>query len=77
VDPFLFFAIHLLISWLYNPSLEKSEAFTLNKENQRIIDSLKRLKIAQSKSADRIYPFNPNYISDFTTRGAGTAVGVL
>ena len=65
MDPFLFFAIHLLISWLYNPSLEKSEAFTLNKENQRIIDSLKRLKIAQSKLTDSIYPFNPNYISDF------------
>ena len=65
MDPFLFFAIHLLISCLYIPSLEKSEAFTVNKENQRIIDSLKRLKIAQSKSADSIYPFNPNYISDF------------
>ena len=62
---FLFFAIHLLISWLYNPSPEKSEAFTVNKENQRLIDSLKSLKIAQSKSTDSIYPFNPNYISDF------------
>lgn len=37
----------------------------MNEETKQLIDSLKGLKIASNKARDSIYPFNPNYISDF------------
>lgn len=61
----LFLIIHLLISLLYKQSRQNSETLVVNKETQHLIDSLKGLKIASNKARDSIYPFNPNYISDF------------
>lgn len=71
---FLFLVIHLLISLLYKPSRKNTEPLVVNKETQHLIDSLKSLKIASNKVRDSIYPFNPNYISDFKAYQLGVSM---
>ena len=70
----LFLVIHLLISLLYKPSRKNPEPLVVNKETQHLIDSLKSLKIASNKVRDSIYPFNPNYISDFNAYQLGVSM---
>ena len=70
----LFLVIHLLISLLYKPSRKNTEPLVVNKETQHLIDSLKSLKIASNKVRDSIYPFNPNYISDFKAYQLGVSM---
>ena len=70
----VFLVIHLLISLSYKPSQRNAETFVVNKETQHLIDSLKSLKIASNKIRDSIYPFNPNYISDFKAYQLGISM---
>ena len=70
----LFLIIHLLISLVHKPSRQDSETLVVNKETQLLIDSLKSLKIASNKVRDSIYPFNPNYISDFKAYQLGISM---
>lgn len=74
---FLFLVSHVVISLVYKPSLSSSEAMVVNKETQRLIDSLKGLKIASDKARDSIYPFNPNYISDFKAYQLGISTAAV
>ena len=67
----------MVISLVYKPSLSSSEAMVVNKETQRLIDSLKGLKIASDKARESIYPFNPNYISDFKAYQLGISTAAV
>ncbi|MDG1930381.1 MAG: helix-hairpin-helix domain-containing protein [Flavobacteriaceae bacterium] len=74
---FLFLGIHLLIRLSDNPSTNNTNALVANKEVQHLIDSLMDLKIVSDKVRDSIYPFNPNYISDFKAYQLGISMSVV
>lgn len=74
---FLFLGIHLLIRLSDNPSTNNTNALVANKEVQHLIDSLMDLKIVYDKVRDSIYPFNPNYISDFKAYQLGISMSAV
>ena len=73
----LFLGVHLFIKLSDNPSPTNTNDFVVNKEVQHLIDSLMNLKIVSDKVRDSIYPFNPNYISDFKAYQLGISMSAV
>jgi DNA uptake protein ComE-like DNA-binding protein len=74
---FLFLVVHLLILIIDKPSPRNTKGLVENKEIQYLIDSLMGLQITSDKLRDTIYPFNPNYISDFKAYQLGISMSAV
>jgi DNA uptake protein ComE-like DNA-binding protein len=74
---FLFLVVHLLIFIIDKPSPRNTKGLLENKEVQHLIDSLMDLQITSDKLRDTIYPFNPNYISDFKAYQLGISMSAV
>ncbi len=66
----LFQMIHYYCSLFYNPS--NDSVFSLDEEQQIVVDSLKREK--QNKNNYKVFPFNPNYITDYKGYQLGMSI---
>ena len=74
---FLFLVVHLLILTIDKPSPRNTKGLVENKEIQYLIDSLMGVQITSDKLRDTIYPFNPNYISDFKAYQLGISMSAV
>ena len=74
---FLFLVVHLLILIIDKPSPRNTKGLVENKEIQYLIDSLMGVQITSDKLRDTIYPFNPNYISDFKAYQLGISMSAV
>lgn len=71
----IFLGLHLALRFYPKNNPKAPSLFILDSLAQRKVDSLIAVKPTESK--DTIYPFNPNYISDFKAYQLGISIEVV
>ncbi|MDG1822719.1 MAG: helix-hairpin-helix domain-containing protein [Flavobacteriaceae bacterium] len=71
----LFFVMHIGLTYLPIQASKDSYAIVIDSLSQKVIDSL--IIQTDSTSKDTIYPFNPNYITDFKAYQLGISMDAV